>query len=36
MFSVPILKKKKKTYGVFLDTLFLRTDLDFENLDQVK
>ena len=34
MFSVPILKKKK-TYGVFLDT-FLRTDLDFENLDQVK
>ena len=35
MFSVPIFKKKK-TYGVFLDTLFLRTDLDFENLDQVK
>lgn len=34
MFSVPILKKKKT--GVFLDTLSLRTDLDFENLDQVK
>ena len=34
MFSVPIFKKKKT--GVVLDTLSLRTDLDFENLDQVK